>query len=182
MSSLVKSTEEMIHYACDMELNFPATWNPDHLLEIQEDCHESIEDPLNQDNLKEFNDAPEEKINEALSSLARVGINATKNVLPLIVAKLFDTKVRLIFEISAAYYRVAQLRFGDNIPLIIYQSLVLKLTKSVESFLVQELRILDEDAGYIAEMITDDPAIVSKRTECNDRLKRLREVRKNIFS
>ncbi|KAJ9075537.1 hypothetical protein DSO57_1035221 [Entomophthora muscae] len=172
----------MIHYASEIELSFPATWNTEHLLEIQEGCHESIENPLNQKNLKEFNNADEDDINEALSSLAKVGISASKEALPLIVSNLFDTKVRQIFEISVAYYRVAQLRFGDNIPLIIYKSLILKLTELVGIHLVQELRILDEDAGCIAEMISENPVIISKRIECTDRLKRLREIRKNIFS
>ncbi|KAI0243776.1 hypothetical protein L0F63_000406, partial [Massospora cicadina] len=53
---------------------------------------------------------------------------------------------------------------------------------SIECHLIRELGILDDDSSQVLKMLIEDPNIASKRIECNERLNRLREVRKSIFS
>ncbi|KAI0243791.1 hypothetical protein L0F63_000215 [Massospora cicadina] len=159
-----------------------STWNMCHLEEILCKYHKSLEAPLNEEYLIEFNETSDSKINQAISQLASIGINTTKNMLPSLLPGLYDTKVRKVFESSAAYYRLAQLRFGDLVPMIIYRSLVQKFANSIECHLIQELGILDDDSSHVLKKLIEDPTTASKRIECNDRLKRLREVRKSIFS
>ncbi|KAI0243790.1 hypothetical protein L0F63_000214 [Massospora cicadina] len=159
-----------------------STWNMSHLEEILCKYHESLEAPLNEEYLAEFNETSDSKINQAISHLASIGINTTKNMLPSLLPGLYDTKVRKVFESSAAYYRLAQLRFGDLVPMIIYRSLVQKFANSIECHLIQELGILDDDSSHVLKKLIEDPTTASKRIECDDRLKRLHEVRKSIIS
>ncbi|KAI0243777.1 hypothetical protein L0F63_000407, partial [Massospora cicadina] len=86
------------------------TWDMSHLEEILGKYHESLEAPLNNKCLGEFNKTPDKDINQVIAQLALIGINTTKNMLPSLLPGLYDTKVRKVFESSAAYYRLAQLR------------------------------------------------------------------------
>lgn len=182
MNALVKSAEAKVNYLCDMELDMPATWDSENLDQIKDEVSKEIEGPLNSESLSRFNDADEDDIDEILSKLHAVGIEATRELLPSIVPNLFDSKVRNVFELSVAYYRVAQIRYCDNIPLVIYHSLVLELSKATEDYLIEKLGILSDNFEYIETLMSDSQAIVLKRSECEDRLKRLREVQKSIYS
>ncbi|KAJ9060824.1 hypothetical protein DSO57_1026779 [Entomophthora muscae] len=106
--------------------------------------------------------------------------NNQKSAFPSPTQDMFDPKARLVFEFSAAYHRLANLRFGDMIPMTIYHSFLLKFAKSLDAFLLDELRLLDED-DRILKILVDDPVIVTGRQECLDRLDRLWEIRRLLL-
>ncbi|KAJ9052902.1 hypothetical protein DSO57_1029442 [Entomophthora muscae] len=95
-------------------------------------------------------------------------------------SNIIDPKVCLAFEMSAAYFRVAQLRFGDIIPMIIYRYFVMKFVSSLESSLIQECDVLNDTS--ILPLLAEDPTLVEARKAWTAQITRLNELRDAIFN
>jgi ubiquinone biosynthesis protein UbiJ len=74
-------------------------------------------------------------------------------------------------------------RIIDNIPGLIDAKFVKALAKDLQANLIREFKLGQPEAhAKCAEYLTEDPAIVAKRTELAQRMKMLEGVRKDLMA
>lgn len=175
-----QKAQDTLNILLNMELDYPVTWDTNRLNQIKDSIHSLLEAPLNRDQLNCFTEAEEDDLQECLTSLSAVGINTTVENLPKLIPNLFNANVRKIIEVSQAYYQLASSRYGDLVPMTIFNLLVQATSNSIETHLIQSLMLLEDDKGLTASLIEESPLVVSQRDEYTLRLKRLREVRRTL--
>ncbi|KAJ9074625.1 hypothetical protein DSO57_1004427 [Entomophthora muscae] len=184
LQRLTEDTISKIVMCHDMEVDYPATWDTERLETLVHSIHDKLEVPLNEDALEDFDTSSKESVQKALISLENIGIRTTKSKLPTLIPNLYNAKVRQIMDISMAYYEVAQSRYGDNVPMLIFRCLVQAISKELEPHLIQVFDLLGSDNQGLdcARFLEESPVLASRRKEVTSRIQRLNEVRRHIYA
>ncbi|KAJ7871922.1 P-loop containing nucleoside triphosphate hydrolase protein [Mycena leptocephala] len=120
-----------------------------------------------------------------LELLAKRGLtNLTeKDLEKLRAGDEYETEIMLMSGVRA-YFQASHpsLRIIDNIPGLIDAKFVKALAKDLQANLIREFKLGQPEAhAKCAEYLTEDPAIVAKRTELAQRMKMLEGVRKDLM-
>ncbi|KAJ7766565.1 P-loop containing nucleoside triphosphate hydrolase protein [Mycena maculata] len=123
-----------------------------------------------------------EQVDKALALLAQLGYTGLteEDLAKLRGGDEYETEISLMSGVRA-YFQVSYKRVIDNIPGLIDTKFVKTLAQTLQATLIREFKLGQPEAhAKCAEYLTEDPAVVAKRTDLEQRMKMLQGVQKDL--
>ncbi|KAK4335122.1 P-loop containing nucleoside triphosphate hydrolase protein [Rhodotorula toruloides] len=126
-------------------------------------------------------EADQEMLSEALAALAAIGYRGLKeeDSPKLLPGDVYEEELEAAAQ-TVAYWKVAYKRIVDDVPRIIYFSIIRRLPSSISHALLE--RLVSGGDGEIRRLMSESPEVAEQRAELNMRKKRLEEAKKVLLA